>query len=185
MIIDAFRTAVPDDAGVIVRLVNAAYRPQTEHRGWTHEADLVEGARVSPVQVLAAVTDAASVVLLGLAASHVVACVQLEPRGSDCHLGMLAVEPVLQGRGLGKQMLERAERHACEHLAARRLLLSVLSAREELIAFYLRQGYRRTGLTREYPVSAGVGTPRGDGLEVEVLEKCASALSSSRGREAV
>ena len=47
----------------------------------------------------------------------------------------------------------------------------VLSAREELIGFYLRRGYRRTGEVMDYPIEAGVGMPLYSELSIEVLEK--------------
>jgi hypothetical protein len=51
--------------------------------------------------------------------------------------------------------------------------MSVLSSRPELLAFYERRGYARTGEQAAYPVGAGVGTPRSEALHVLSLEKMA------------
>jgi hypothetical protein len=47
----------------------------------------------------------------------------------------------------------------------------VISQREELISFYERRGYRRTGEIAEYPLHLNVGVPRAEGLTIEYLEK--------------
>lgn len=51
MEIDNFRSARPDDAEAIARLVNQAFRPRTGIVGWTHEAHLVAGDRIDLAQV--------------------------------------------------------------------------------------------------------------------------------------
>ena len=43
-----------------------------------------------------------------------VACMVLKPEDSGLYLGKLAVEPALQGRGLGRLMMARAEERARE-----------------------------------------------------------------------
>jgi len=109
--------------------------------------------------------------LLGLREQEIVACVLIEKKGAVCHIGMLAVEPRLQGGGLGKEILALAERYGGDIFEAERFAMSVLSARSELISYYMRRGYQRTGNIEEYPVTAGVGIPKQFGLVVEVLEK--------------
>ncbi|MDP2153582.1 MAG: hypothetical protein Q8J66_07990 [Methylotenera sp.] len=46
-----FRKATHTDAEKIATLVNKAYRPDSNERGWTHEAELVSGARINAKQV--------------------------------------------------------------------------------------------------------------------------------------
>jgi len=84
---------------------------------------------------------------------------------------MLATEPSLQAQGLGKKMLSHAEQYAMAHFKAKVFRMSVLSSRTELIAYYERRGYARTGEVEGYPISAGVGLPLVDGLQVEGLVK--------------
>jgi ribosomal protein S18 acetylase RimI-like enzyme len=112
-----------------------------------------------------------SLILVELQASEIVACVDVEKSGLDCCIGMLAVKPSLQGKGTARKMLALAESHAVSAFAARRFVLVVVSARTELIAYYLRRGYRKTGCIGDYPLSADAGTPQVAGLKIETLEK--------------
>ena len=171
MSIDTFRTATTSDAEAIVQLVNRAYRPQQDAAGWTHESDLVSGDRTNPGQVVEAISKNDSVVVLGLKNHKIIACVHIEKNGSNSHIGMLAVHPILQGAGTGKQMLAQAESYASTNFGSTKFIMVVLSSRTELIAFYLRLGYRKTGSIMDYPLSAGVGTPKQAGLKIEVVEK--------------
>lgn len=171
MNIDIFRTADSTDMDAIVQLVNRAYRPEAGISGWTHEADLVSGIRVSAGQVAAILAKQDSVILVGFKDSEVVACVHVEKHGNNSHIGMLAVNPLLQGTGFGKQMLAYAETYAREEFGAVTFVMFVLSLRNELIAFYQRRGYQKTGDITDYPLSAGVGIPKHADLKVEILEK--------------
>lgn len=173
--IDAFRQAKAEDAVAIAALVNRAYRPSPDAAGWTHEAELVTGERTHAAQVAALLVMPDAVVLLGLQGDKIVACVLVERDGDAGYIGMLAVDPSLQGTGGGKLMLARAEDHARTAFGAERLVMVVLSSRSELIDFYLRRGYRRTGVTADYPLGANVGVPKRNGLRIETLEKQVSA----------
>lgn len=99
------------------------------------------------------------------------ACVHVEKDGSDGHIGMLAVSPILQGVGAGKLMLAHAERYASANFSSEKFIMVVVSSRSELISFYLRRGYQKTDTVMDYPLSAGVGIPKHAGLKIEVLEK--------------
>ncbi|MFW5453554.1 GNAT family N-acetyltransferase [Thioalkalivibrio sulfidiphilus] len=179
MLIDLIRPATPADAEAIARLVNLAYRPLEQGDdavppGWTHECDLLSGARISATQVHDILVETDSVVLLGLQGTEPVACVHVRKDGQNASIGMLAVNPRHQGLGLGKQMLDLAERFALEHYSAQQFIMSVVCERPELMAFYLRRGYRPTGTVLEYPLKAGVGQPKRAGLMVEILGKLSS-----------
>lgn len=168
---DEFRIANESDASAIAKLVNSAYRPSLGAAGWTHESELVAGERTTPAQVVEAIKRASSIILVRCEKSAIVACVHIEKEGKNSHIGMLAVEPVLQTTGIGKQILELAENYAIKLFGAEKLILVVVSARSELIAFYLRRGYQKTGSVMDYPLSAGAGTPKNPALKIEVLEK--------------
>lgn len=170
MEINTFRSARPDDAEAIAQLVNQAFRPRTGVAGWTHEAHLVAGDRIDPAQVLRALVADDTALLLGMAGDEIVACVQVELAGDSARIGMLAVATDRQGAGLGKAMLAYAEAHAVQRWQVEKFVMRVLSARAELLAFYLRRGYRRSGEVSDYPVNAA-GMPRTAGLKVEILEK--------------
>lgn len=164
-----FRAATLNDANAIAQLVNFAYRPSKGEGGWTHESELVAGNRVSAQQVTDILSTAP--VLVGLIDFEIIACANIVKEGKEAHIGMLAVAPALQGTGIGKRLLAEAEQYAVTMLNAEKLILIVVSARTELIAFYLRRGYQRTDAILDYPIHAGVGTPIHGALTLEVLEK--------------
>ena len=132
---------------------------------------IVSGNRVSADQVADMLSKPNSIILVGFKDSVIIACVHVEKVESNCHIGMLAVAPNRQGAGDGKEMLAHAENYANEILGAERAVMVVVSLRSELISFYLRRGYRRTGTVMDYPLSANAGTPKYANLKVEVLEK--------------
>ncbi|MFA5204882.1 MAG: GNAT family N-acetyltransferase [Lentisphaeria bacterium] len=163
-----FRIASVHDAAAIAKVVNAAYRPVPGAGGWTHESALIHGNRTDARQVAALMAD--STVMVGERGSKVVACVHVELAGPEAHIGMLAVDPALQAGGIGKSLLAHAEEYASAR-GAQEYVLTVIGARTELIAFYLRRGYKRTGKRLAFPPGANSGTPLSSSLELEVLRK--------------
>lgn len=170
------RLASESDAAEITILVNRAYRPAPHERRWTHEADLISGPRTSTAQVLSLFGPQSCILVLSVG-SKIVACVHLLGKQSSAYIGMLATDPALQIQGLGKQMLQHAEQYAMAHFNASVFKMSVLSSRPELMAFYQRRGYACTGEVEDYPVSAGVGQPIIEGLQVVALSKKADKPS--------
>lgn len=170
------RAAGPDDLPAVAALVNSAYRGESSRRGWTTEADLIEGQRTDATSLaedLAATPGARLLVLRDEPAGPLLASVWLEPvgEGETWYLGMLTVRPDLQSRGLGRDLLSQAER-AARQAGARRIRMSVISVREELIAWYERRGYAPTGETRPFPYGdARLGEPLRDDLRFVILEK--------------
>lgn len=180
MITYQFRRACSADSHPISTLVNAAYRPSNGAEGWTHESALIAGQRINPAQVVDLLQQPNSTLLLACDAQQQIhGCVHIEAHGDQVHFGLLAVMPTQQGSGLGKQLLAQAEHYALTQLAATQLLLTVVQARQELRAFYLRRGYRPNGETYAYPSDAGFGQPHAPALLVEVLVKPALAVTSA------
>lgn len=171
MILDAVRAAKISEIGDIARLVNSAYRPKPGSHGWTHEADLIVGARTDANEVAGLLSKPDSIVLLGLIGSEIVACVHIERMGGDACIGMLAVMPSRQDSGIGKELLAHTELYARTKFLSDRCVMMVVSSRIELISFYQRQGYQQTGSTMPYPQMANAGTPLEAGLKIEMLEK--------------
>lgn len=171
MCVDTFRTANQSDAEAIAQLVNKAYRPNSGNSGWTHESELVAGDRTTVSQVVEILSKPDSFILIGLRNSETVACVHVEKDHANSYIGMLSINPILQGVGVGKEMLAYAENYATKVFGSEKFVMVVLSARTELIAFYLRRGYRKTGVVMDYPLSAGAGVPIQPNLKVEILEK--------------
>lgn len=166
-----FRAATAADVPEIVALVESAYRGDSSRAGWTTEADLLEGQRTDPDGVRE-VVEGPGRMLLAERDGDLIACCQLERRGGACYFGMFAVRPGLQGGGLGKVVMAEAERIAREEWGATSMEMTVISVREELIAFYERRGYRRTGELSPFPYGdERFGLPQREGLAFERLVK--------------
>ncbi|MEU6622606.1 GNAT family N-acetyltransferase [Streptomyces litmocidini] len=168
----SYRDAVLDDVPALVPLVESAYRGDASRGGWTTEADLLQGQRTDPEGVTEVITAPGSRLLVVERDGELVACCQLEHRGEAAYFGMFAVRPELQGAGLGKQIIAEAERRVRELWDVREMHMTVISVREELIAWYERRGYRRTGRTTPFPYGdERFGLPQRDDLEFELLIK--------------
>lgn len=179
-----FRDAVAADVPAIVALVESAYRGDASRVGWTTEADLLDGQRIDPAGVLEVIAKPGSRVLLaeridGTQAEpeqRLLACCQIEKQGNDCYFGMFSVRPGLQGGGIGKAVLAEAERLAGVEWGCTQVRMTVIDVRDELIAWYERRGYRRTGEHRPFPYGdARYGIPKRDDLRFEWLAKPLSA----------
>ena len=91
---------------------------------------------------------------------------------------MFAVDPTQQGRGTGDALLAECERIARDEWHLPVMRMTVIDVREALIAFYLRRGYRRTGILKPFPYGdTRFGIPRRDDLRFEVLEKTFGAAA--------
>ncbi|MEV6006739.1 GNAT family N-acetyltransferase [Streptomyces sp. NPDC051976] len=168
----AFRNATAADVPALVALIESAYRGDDSRAGWTTEADILEGQRTDPEGVLAVIEGADSKLLAVESGGELVACCQLEHRGSHAYFGMFAVRPTLQGAGLGKVIIAEAERFAREEWGVAEMHMTVISAREDLIAWYIRRGYARTGEMTPFPYgNERFGLPTRDGLQFELLTK--------------
>lgn len=170
---DAFRRAGKADAEAIATLVNSAYRGDSSRAGWTTEADLLGGQRTDAEEIAQLVARDGSALLLYLSAGEFVGSVHVE-RVDDAtaYLGMLVIRPVLQGHGLGRSLMEEAERFARAEWGVARMQMQVITLRPELIAWYERRAYLRTGEIRPFPATdPRFGLPKVAGLQFEVLEK--------------
>lgn len=167
-----FRPATLDDVPAIVALVESAYRGDSGRRGWTTESDLLDGQRTDAAGVAALLDQPDGMVLLAEQGGTLLASCHIERRGDSGYFGMFAVDPAQQGGGLGKGMLAEAERIACASWHCRAMHMTVIVQRAELIAWYERRGYRRTGEYQPFPYGdERFGVPRRDDLRFEVLRK--------------
>jgi GNAT superfamily N-acetyltransferase len=157
----------------LVALVNSAFRGDAGRAGWTTEADLLGGIRIDAERMDAAIAAAeVQAILVHERDSRIVACVHLRQAGGDCHLGMLTTEPAMQGTGLGRRMVATAEHWAVERWRSRRMLMTVLLQRPELVAWYGRLGYVTTGEQRPFPYGdERWGLPKRSDLAFLVLRK--------------
>ncbi|KAL2116166.1 hypothetical protein VTJ04DRAFT_10421 [Mycothermus thermophilus] len=185
-----FRVATADDAAVIQPLVQSAYRGEESRQGWTTEADILAGNRIDIPGVIQKITNPNGTVLLATTISKEdpekeipIACCELtripSPDSPDAppkaYFGMFAVSPRQQGRGIGRRVLAHAEAHARKLWGASHLEMTVVCGRPELIAWYERRGFTRTGETRPFPFEEiekmGGKVIREGGLWFEVLVK--------------
>ena len=167
-----FRTAHVADVGAIVALVQSAYRGEGSRKGWTTEADMLDGQRTDPASVAALLEKPGSVVLLAESGAGLLACAHIEREEKAAYFGMFSVDPPLQGGGIGRAMLAEAERIARTDWNCDEMQMTVISIRDELIAWYERRGYHRTGKYKPFPYGdERFGIPRRDDLRFEVLVK--------------
>lgn len=167
-----FRTALPGDVPALVALVESAYRGDASRAGWTTEADLLDGRRTDAEAVTEVIARPHSVVLLAEHAGELLGCCNLERRGEAAYFGMFSVRPERQGGGLGRAVLAHAERVAREQWGAAEVEMTVIAQREDLIAWYERRGYRRTGVHSPFPYGdERFGVPRRPDLRFEKLIK--------------
>ena len=162
------RLARTKDIQHIVELINTAYR---SNQGWTHEHDIVSGDRINMAQLseLLARPDFELYVLEKH--DQVIGCIGLTILEDSIEIGSFAIDPTQQNSGYGRTLLEFAEQYTKYRTSFKKLRMSVLNVRTELIAYYERRGYSQTGEIENYPLDANVGEPLLD-LNLVVLEKC-------------
>lgn len=177
-----FRSATHADITPVVALVESAYRGEASRRGWTTEADLLDGQRTDHQGVRTLIEAPQSLIVVAERAGELIACAHIEQRNELCYFGMFSVCPELQGAGVGNAMLSECERLARESWGCRAMEMTVIRQREELIAWYERRGYRRTGESRPFPYGdERFGLPRRPDLEFIVLEKPLQAHAQKAG----
>ncbi len=171
-----FRVATPADVDAIVALTESAYRGDASRAGWTTEADLLDGQRTDAREVAGLIANPAVKLLLAEDEGRLLASCVLERLvdGDACdgYFGMFSVRPDAQGNGTGRALLAEAERIARDEWHARTMRMTVIDVRSELIAWYERRGYRRTGERRAFPYGEPrFGIPKRDDLRFEWLVK--------------
>lgn len=157
------------DVPAVVALMNAAYREAP--LGWASESRLLGGQRTD-AETLAAEMTAGTRVLVRREGDAIAASVQLRDLGGGrWYLGGLTIAPGLWGGGLGNAMLAAAEAWV-RGAGGEMVEMTVIGQRSELIAWYERRGYARTGEARPFPYGdARFGLPLRDDLSFVVLAK--------------
>ena len=139
------RQARPSDAVGVMACLAAAFEPYRQ--SYTPEAfrDTVltaQGAerRFREMTVLVAVDDAGRVI--GTIAYQLVS-------PGEGHLRGMAVDPESQGRGAAERLLSAAET-GLRGLGCSRVTLDTTQTLKRAIRFYLRHGYRATGVVKGF-----------------------------------
>jgi ribosomal protein S18 acetylase RimI-like enzyme len=167
-----FRNATVADVSALVSLVTSAYRGEASRAGWTTEADLLDGERIDPALLRHDIERPSSRIVVATVDSEILACAHVAQAEGTGYFGMFAVQPALQGAGLGSVLLGECERIVRDEWQLPAMRMTVIDIRDELIAFYLRRGYRRTGIHKPFPYGdARFGMPKRGDLRFEVLEK--------------
>jgi len=158
-----------EDVSALNNLVNSAYRGEFSKKGWTSEADLLGGIRITEEELIDTIQKTDTIILKFTDNQTIIACMMLVEKTDKLYLGMLTVSPELQGGGIGKQLLKQAEIIAQEK-GLSKIGMTVISARQELIDWYKRKGYVETGEREPFLVDYHFGDPK-QFLEFIVMEK--------------
>ena len=162
-----FRLAEQADIAELVKMINSAYRDQHES-SWTNESQLINGDRIDQAQLKSLIQQQHKSFqsrLLVVEVHHemkdeIVGCIAIESQQKNIEIGTFCIAPQWQNLGYGAQVLNAAETYAIKMKPdLEQMVMWVLDARTELIDFYLRYGYMKTGIVEKYPFDLNVGTP--------------------------
>ncbi|HEX5330315.1 GNAT family N-acetyltransferase [Sulfuricurvum sp.] len=148
-----FRHATHNDIPTITVLINRSYRGDSSRAGWTTEADLLSGKRIDEEGLTQLLNDPESLILIAQSEDRVFATIHAHHENESVHFGLFAVEPSLQGGGIGKELLAYAESEAIRKWEVSTAIMEVITQRSELIEYYERRGYVRTGEMIAFPES--------------------------------
>ena len=162
-----------EDVKELEKLINSAYRGEDSKKGWTTEAEILGGIRVDE-KALAELLEKSKVTILKLSDldnNNILGTVCLEVKLGELYLGMFAVSPLAQGNGIGKTLLVASENHALQN-NCKKIVISVISSRVELIAWYSRHGYVPTGKSIQFEEIEGrFGEPKVSEISLIEMEK--------------
>jgi len=128
------RTADAGDVPALVTLLNAAF---------AMEREFIERERTSDREI-AQLMESGTFLVADDASGALVACAYLELRGRRAYMGMLAVDPTLQGRGLGRRMIAAVENRASS-AGCSGIDIKIVDRRVELPPLYRALGFRDNG----------------------------------------
>ena len=167
------RVATLADIAPLRDMVERAYRGESARKGWTHEADLLQGQRTDVAALTDFINDPAQRILIAIDEGRITGCVQITSKaGAVAYLGLLSVDPDIQANGLGKALIIAAEALAQREFGATIMEMTVIHQRTELIAYYERRGYALTGEERPFPLDdERFGLPVTRDLSFVVLAK--------------
>lgn len=127
------RIAGAADRPRLIPLINSAFSIES----------FLEGTRTDEER-LASVMQKGTILATEAACGELLGCIYTEVRGAHGYMGMLAVDPAHQGKGLARRLVAAAEEHlrgqGCEAVE-----IIVLSLRPDLPPLYRKLGYNETG----------------------------------------
>ena len=128
------RTAGAEDVPGIVALLNVAFGMERE---------FVDRDRTSADEIEALMRTGTFLVADG--ADPLVACAYVELHGTRAYMGMLAVDPSMQGRGFGRRMIAAVENRAID-AGCTGIDIKIVDRRVELPPLYRALGFRDNGM---------------------------------------
>jgi ribosomal protein S18 acetylase RimI-like enzyme len=152
-----FRIGATEDSGDICALVNSVYRGENSKKGWTTEADLLDGIRITTEKVNEILQTENHAILLMLLNKKIIGCVHLQKKKSKCHLGMLSVDVDFQNKGIGKILITKSEDYAKTVFDCDEMEMKVIGQRTELVEYYQRRGYILTGEKEDFVMGKHFG----------------------------
>ena len=163
--------ATLQDIPQLVALINSAYRGDVSKKGWTTEADLLRGELRTDETTVEELMNTEGAIFLKCIneREEIEGCGYLHKKEKRLYLGMLSVSPMLQSKGTGKQLMRAAEHYAKQE-GCNSIFMRVISVREELINWYEKLGYLKTGQTEAFSTDDRFGIPTRP-LEFLILEK--------------
>lgn len=169
----SFRKATITDSESITSLVNSAYRGEYAKNGWTTEANLLDGQRTDSAKIQEMILAAHSQIILvneDNVTDKIIGCINVIEEPNALYFGMLTVEPLMQNRGIAKLLLKHVEELA-KKLNFNTLRMTVIIGRQELVDFYERLGFVKTGQTEAFPEDPRYGVPKSGKLILEEFVK--------------
>jgi len=152
--------ATKKDIPALVALMNSAYRGEASKQGWTTEADLIEGelrTDDATVEQLMKIKKACFLKYMN-DNNEIGGCIFLQKKNDKLYLGMLSVSPLQQAKGIGRQLMNAAYAHG-QQLGCNCIFMKVISLRHELISWYEKQGYFKTGEREPFPADSPFWNP--------------------------
>lgn len=170
----SFSVAGPSDAHRLRELLHAAFRADDSRPDWTADVEMNRRFTINMDDLVAKLNDPETVYLMATVSSsdmgqgrdqdkdrEMIACIGITKVSlvkdrpapiAAARLSNLAIDPRLHRAGLGARVLAHAETFSRDVLGLRVLSLNALSTRRELIEWYLRRGFRKTGEVVPFPV---------------------------------
>jgi GNAT superfamily N-acetyltransferase len=173
-----YRHAKPTDISTLTSLLNRSYRGDSSRAGWTTEADLLSGKRIDEAGLTQLLNDPDSLILIARSGETILATIHAHREGDTVHFGLFAVEPTSQESGIGKALLSYAESEAHQRWRINTAVMEVITHRSELIEYYERRGYIRTGEMIAFPES-DLWDRQVDFMELAVMHKRLDTISSN------
>ncbi|KAJ5389094.1 uncharacterized protein N7496_000162 [Penicillium cataractarum] len=168
-----FRAATQDDISVLKQLIESAFRAEDSREGWVGNSQLAAQFSIEAKNIKSIIDNPESLFLMAGDANDTllgtIGASKSSPNGA--RLFMFAVDPQCHRSGIGKQILTYAEDYCRREWGSKVLGLNALSNRENLISWYMRRGFQKTGVTTPFPLEEFKDLDLPDDLHFVEFEK--------------